>query len=383
MASCLTSHLSETVLGLGSLIQGEYFFFFTIESGARRPQSIRAIHPSAPSRPPDVRRTLSDLLARRQLGVSLETPVLLHGPGYLRGRSRAYLLPRVDLCIPACQLTKTGAMRRVTIGAYKCDLSSGVPTARSAPSTTPGAIAAPPLRRPRRAGGQARVPPITSDLRPRRPPDLGPRHGPGFRPGAIQPAPGPPARALRAHLRLPSPTPPPDSTPSPISPGPILEVHDLHRAKVAHTSSIVENGQLETGLGENNRECYHCGGTHPAPPAGPFPLIPTVAGVGRRWLHLAAPPVPFRTAARRGAPARFRLEGFRGQYRFARMPLQENALSYTMDGKAADDARNLGRVGVARCRDAVKFHYPSTWNHFLPDISSPPASPPSARSRRR
>ncbi|MEY9999282.1 phenylpropionate dioxygenase-like ring-hydroxylating dioxygenase large terminal subunit [Sinorhizobium fredii] len=68
-----------------------------------------------------------------------------------------------------------------------------------------------------------------------------------------------------------------------------------------------------------------------------------------------------------GAPAQFRIAGD-GQYRLARMPLQENALSYTLDGKAAVN-RNLGWVALPDAGTLLKFHYPSTWNHFLPDHS--------------
>jgi Rieske 2Fe-2S family protein len=57
-----------------------------------------------------------------------------------------------------------------------------------------------------------------------------------------------------------------------------------------------------------------------------------------------------------------------GQYRFARMPLQANAVSYTMDGKVAV-RRPLGRVGIPDAGSLLAFHYPSTWNHFLPDHS--------------
>ncbi|MQW32412.1 SRPBCC family protein, partial [Sinorhizobium meliloti] len=68
-----------------------------------------------------------------------------------------------------------------------------------------------------------------------------------------------------------------------------------------------------------------------------------------------------------GTPAQFVLAGD-GQYRLARMPLQEKALSYTMDGKAAV-SRHLGRVAPPDAGTLLMFHYPSTWNHFLPDHS--------------
>jgi Rieske 2Fe-2S family protein len=38
--------------------------------------------------------------------------------------------------------------------------------------------------------------------------------------------------------------------------------YDLQRTKVAHEMTIVENGNWKLVM-ENNRECYHCAGTHP------------------------------------------------------------------------------------------------------------------------
>ncbi|MGI3168305.1 aromatic ring-hydroxylating oxygenase subunit alpha [Pseudooceanicola sp. C21-150M6] len=147
---------------------------------------------------------------------------------------------------------------------------------------------------------------------------------------------------------------------------PYLEVHDLSNAKVAYSSSIIENGNWKL-VWENNRECYHCAGTHPAL-CRSFPLDPDVVGVA------ADGSVPPRLQAHydrceaAGAPSQFAMAGYAGQYRLARMPLQENALSYTMDGKAAV-TKPLGRVTLPDAGTLLKFHYPTTWNHFLPDHS--------------
>ena len=43
---------------------------------------------------------------------------------------------------------------------------------------------------------------------------------------------------------------------------PRFEPHDMQRTKIAHEMTIVENGNWKLVM-ENNRECYHCGGTHP------------------------------------------------------------------------------------------------------------------------
>jgi len=146
---------------------------------------------------------------------------------------------------------------------------------------------------------------------------------------------------------------------------PYLEVHDLHRAKVAHTSSIIEKGNWKL-VWENNRECYHCGGAHPSL-CRSFPIDPEVGGVMADGGASPKLQAHFDRCAAAGAPAQFRMEG-QGQFRFARMPLNEDAVSYTMDGKPAV-RRPLGRVGLPDAGSLLKFHYPSTWNHFLPDHS--------------
>ncbi|WP_316013040.1 aromatic ring-hydroxylating dioxygenase subunit alpha [Roseobacter sp. HKCCA0434] len=147
---------------------------------------------------------------------------------------------------------------------------------------------------------------------------------------------------------------------------PYLEVHDLHRAKVAHRSSIVEQANWKL-VWENNRECYHCGGAHPAL-CQSFPLDPEIAGVAADGSISPRLQAHYDRCEAAGAPAQFRLGGPDGQFRFARQPLQEGAVSYTMDGQAAV-GRNLGRVALPDAGSLLKFHYPSTWNHFLPDIS--------------
>jgi Rieske 2Fe-2S family protein len=144
---------------------------------------------------------------------------------------------------------------------------------------------------------------------------------------------------------------------------PYLEIHDLTEAKVAYTTTSIEHGNWKL-VWENNRECYHCGSNHPALSRS-FPLDPEVAGVQADGGVSARLQAHFDRCAAAGAPAQFLLSAD-GQYRLARMPLEEGALSFTMDGKAAV-TRQLGRVALPDAGSLLKFHYPSTWNHFLPD----------------
>ncbi len=144
--------------------------------------------------------------------------------------------------------------------------------------------------------------------------------------------------------------------------GPYLEIHDLQNARVAHESTIIEKGNWKL-VWENNRECYHCGGNHPAL-CRTYPEDPLVTGIGED----ASPPhllKHFERCESAGLPSRFQIADS-GQYRLARMPLNEGAKSYTMDGKTAV-SRTLGRIPFDDAGTLVKFHYPTTWNHFLPD----------------
>jgi len=143
-----------------------------------------------------------------------------------------------------------------------------------------------------------------------------------------------------------------------------LAPHDLANAKVAYESSIVESGNWKL-VWENNRECYHCGGNHPSL-CRSFPDDPNVTGIadGDMPENLAA---HFARLEAANLTSAFKIAED-GQYRLARMPLKTGAVSYTMSGKAAV-AKPLGRIPFADAGALLKFHYPTTWNHFLPDHS--------------
>jgi stachydrine N-demethylase len=158
---------------------------------------------------------------------------------------------------------------------------------------------------------------------------------------------------------------PPDIEPFAALARPYLEVHDLANAKVAYTTSIVEKGNWKL-VWENNRECYHCSSNHPSL-CRTFSLDPEVAGVPADGSISPTLQAHFDRCEAAGAPAQFRLGGD-GQYRLTRIPLQKGTFSYTMDGKAAV-GKNLGRVALPDAGTLLMFHYPTSWNHFLPDHS--------------
>jgi len=144
---------------------------------------------------------------------------------------------------------------------------------------------------------------------------------------------------------------------------PYLLPHRLRDAKVAFESTIVEHANWKL-VWENNRECYHCAANHPEL-CRTFPSTPTVIGLD------AAAANPRMAAAwerwqKVGLPSRFELASS-GQSRVVRMPLVEEMLSFTLDGKPASRRPLSDAITAADVGSLLLFHYPSTWNHILGD----------------
>lgn len=307
--------------------------------------------------------SLSDLVARHRTGFSLERPFYTDPEIYQRDLQEFFYRDWL-FAIPACQLTRTGSYARLRIGAYNVILVKGADgEIRGFHNSCRHRGSA--LCRARDGQVAKLVCPYhqwTYELDGRLiwARDMGPDFDPAqYSLRSIH------VRDLCGLIYICLAEEAPDFEPYADLARPYIEVHDLRRAKVAYTSSIVEKGNWKL-VWENNRECYHCGGAHPAL-CRAFPLDPEIGGVTADGGASPRLQAHFDRCEAAGAPAQFRMEG-QGQYRLARMPLQENAVSYTMDGKAAV-RRPLGRVGLPDAGSLLAFHYPSTWNHFLPDHS--------------
>jgi glycine betaine catabolism A len=144
---------------------------------------------------------------------------------------------------------------------------------------------------------------------------------------------------------------------------PYFAPHKLHQTKVAFESTTVENANWKL-VWENNRECYHCAANHPEL-CRTFPEDPAVTGVSggaddpkiaAKWRHWES----------LGLPSKFDLSA-NGQYRTARMPLIEGAVSYTMTGKTASRRPLTDTVTERDIGTLLLFHYPTTWNHVMGD----------------
>ncbi len=141
-----------------------------------------------------------------------------------------------------------------------------------------------------------------------------------------------------------------------------LEPYDLDNAKVAVESSIVEQANWKLVV-ENNRECYHCAGSHPEllrtlqewddtnDPRASEAFKQQVAAKSERW---EAQCIPYRHVS----------HGLRN--RMVRMPLLEGRQSMTMDGKPAC-RKLMGRITDPDLGTLRILHLPNSWNHAMGD----------------
>ncbi|SUZ32853.1 Anthranilate 1,2-dioxygenase large subunit [Roseibaca ekhonensis] len=138
--------------------------------------------------------------------------------------------------------------------------------------------------------------------------------------------------------------------------------HKLDACKVAYESTITEAANWKLVM-ENNRECYHCSGSHPALCVS-FDDNPNIAGNGdgRNDPAIEAHLAKCEAA---GLPSRFYIDDD-SQWRFVRVPLLGKSVSYTMNGKQAVN-RMVGDITLRDAGTLLFFHYPNTWNHFLAD----------------
>lgn len=143
---------------------------------------------------------------------------------------------------------------------------------------------------------------------------------------------------------------------------PYIAPHQPDRTKVAFTSTIIEEANWKLVI-ENNRECYHCTANHPellvtlvefALPDDPTATSNFKDLIDRsvaRWDALNLPHKP----ADGGI-----------EFRCVRMPFNEGAVSFTMDGSPACN-KLLGDFTDPELGSVRMFRVPNNWNHFLAD----------------
>jgi len=137
----------------------------------------------------------------------------------------------------------------------------------------------------------------------------------------------------------------------------------LNEAKVAFSSTIIEKGNWKLVI-ENNRECYHCGGSHPSL-CRTYSDNPRMTGMQSSEVAEDGILAHWTRCDAAGLPARF-VHHPDFQWRLARIPLLDNAESFTMSTRAAV-AKRMGQMPFNDAGSLLMYHYPNTWNHFLAD----------------
>lgn len=141
-----------------------------------------------------------------------------------------------------------------------------------------------------------------------------------------------------------------------------MEPYDMENTKVAAEVTLEENANWKLVI-ENNRECYHCAGSHPE-------LLRTLL----EWDDTNDPRATqefkdhYRRQAaewdREGIPHKHFEDGLRN--RIVRMPLKEGTQAMTMDGKPACK-KTMGRIQNRELGSMRILHLPNSWNHMQSD----------------
>lgn len=143
---------------------------------------------------------------------------------------------------------------------------------------------------------------------------------------------------------------------------PYLARHDLADAKVAFESTIIEKANWKLVI-ENNRECYHCGGSHPE-------LLKTIAEVEDTSDPKCSPAYIEKA---QNDEQRWNEQGLAYSltknveqgWQIVRVPMARG-LSFTMDGQPAS-SRLMGVLPDFDVGSVRLLHFPNTWNHALGD----------------
>ena len=141
-----------------------------------------------------------------------------------------------------------------------------------------------------------------------------------------------------------------------------LEPYDMENTKVAVQTTLLEKANWKLVM-ENNRECYHCSGSHPellntllewddvTDPRATQEFKDHVAASAAAW---DSEQIPY-------AHASFGLRN-----RIVRMPLLKGTVSMTMDGTQGSK-KLMGRIKNPDLGSMRILHLPHSWNHCMGD----------------
>jgi Rieske 2Fe-2S family protein len=143
---------------------------------------------------------------------------------------------------------------------------------------------------------------------------------------------------------------------------PYLAPHKLRQAKIAHTQTLVEKANWKLVI-ENNRECFHCNGSHPEL----MEIISEFDDPDDPRMRPDYKALLQRKAAdwdRLGLPHRHTHGSSR--YRAVRLPFTGGRVSMTPDGRPGC-ARLLGDLVEEDLGSVRLLNLPNSWNHVQAD----------------
>jgi Rieske 2Fe-2S family protein len=173
---------------------------------------------------------------------------------------------------------------------------------------------------------------------------------------------------------------------------PYLRAHSVKDCKVAASTELIEHGNWKFTM-ENNRECYHCAGNHPELTVSLFAqgygfapqsldasetlqverYTQLVAQMRGQWEACGLPSSEIEHLADR-------VTG----YRTERLPLDQSGQSQTLDTRAAS-RRLLGSITDPKAGGLSFWTQPNSWHHFMSDhivtFSAIPVGPESTMLR--
>lgn len=150
---------------------------------------------------------------------------------------------------------------------------------------------------------------------------------------------------------------PPDFSPLRAVLAPLLEPHELQKAKIAHTTKFLTRANWKLVM-ENARECHHCRARHPKLMRSFREFTSDMFEQPEPWLSDF-----WARCESRGLKSR----SVTGPWFYAgRFPLVEGAVSMTADGKAAV-TKKLGGVGDGDIGTLWWALQPNCFNHALGD----------------
>ncbi|WP_254066701.1 SRPBCC family protein [Acidisoma sp. S159] len=152
-----------------------------------------------------------------------------------------------------------------------------------------------------------------------------------------------------------------------------LEPYDIRNAKVAYQTDVIENGNWKLTM-ENNRECYHCSGSHPELCVSfvdlDFGYDPESLSVEDRAAAVqhealySSQTARWEAAGYQSSPVE-QLVDCATNFRTQRLIIAGRGESQTLDATAAS-TRLLGRMTRTDLGDTHLWGH-NSWNHFMGD----------------